>query len=135
MQVILWLGKSLLILAIFHLVVPPVVNSLTRNSWVKLPVMLLFAFVAAVFMAWLDYVPYIIFFIWLALTYYTLQVMTEAKFEHEADMRMNKPVFYISSYSYVVMACVLAWLFQVEIVTGDSAGPGMPVWRYMIGLK
>ena len=135
MQVIIWLGKSLLILGIFHLVVPTVVNSLTRNSWAKLPVMLLFAFVAAIFMAWLDYVPYLIFFVWLSLTYYTLQVMTEAKFEREADMRMNKPVFYVSSYSYVVMACLLAWLFQVEIVTGDPAGPGMPLWRYWLGIK
>ena len=135
MQIIIWLGKSLLILGIFHLVVPTVVNSLTRNSWAKLPVMLLFAFVAAIFMAWLDYVPYLIFFVWLSLTYYTLQVMTEAKFESEADMRMSKPVFYVSSYSYVVMACLLAWLFQVEIVTDDPAGPGMPLWRYWIGIK
>lgn len=101
----------------------------------KLPAMLILSFVAVVFMAWLDYVPYIIFFIWLSLTYYTLPVMTETKFEHEADMRMNKPVFYSSPYLYVVMACVLAWLFQVEILTGDPAGPGMPLWKYMVGLK
>lgn len=134
MPIIIWIGKSLLILGIFHFGVPTVVNAATRNSWAKLPVMLFCAFVAGVFMAWLRYVPYLLFFAWLSLTYYTLQAMTERKFESEAGMRMSKPVFYVSSYSYVVVACLLAWFFQGEIVTGLS-GPGTPLWKHLLGLK
>jgi hypothetical protein len=51
---------------------------------------------------------------WLGLNYYTLQAMTERNFESEASMRMRKPVFYISSYSYVVLACLLAWIFRLS---------------------
>lgn len=135
MPIIIWLGKSLLILGIFHFIVPTVVNAATRNSWAKLPVMLSCALVAGAFMAWLRYVPYLLFFAWLGLNYYTLQAMTERKFESEAGMRMRKPVFYISSYSYVVLACLLAWLFQVEVITGDPSGPGTPLWRYLLGIN
>ena len=84
--------------------------------------MLLFAFVAAIFMAWLDYVPYLIFFVWLSLTYYTLQVMTEAKFESEADMRMSKPVFYVSSYSYVVVCASAALSGSMTSVHNNPLG-------------
>ncbi len=135
MPIIIWIGKSLLILVIFHLVVPTVVNTATRNRWAKLPVMLLCAFVAGAFMAWLRYVPFLLFFVWLALTHYTLQAMTERKFESEAGMRMNKPVFYVSSFSYVVVACLLAWFFQMEIFAGDPSGPGTPLWKHLLGLK
>ena len=135
MPIFIWIGKSLLILAIFHLVVPTIVNASTRNSWAKLPVMLCCAFVAGAFMAWLRYVPYFLFFVWLSLTYYTLQAMTERKFESEASMRMSRPVFYVSSYSYVIVACLLAWVFQMEIITGDPSGIGTPLWKHLIGLK
>ena len=137
MPIIIWIGKSLLILGIFHMVVPTVVNGQTRNSWAKFPVMLLCAFVAGAFMAWLGYVPYLLFFVWLSLTFYTLQAMTERKFETEAGMRMSKPVFYISSYSYVIVACLLAWFLQIEIVSGsDPSGPGTPLWRqYLVSSR
>lgn len=136
MPIIIWIGKSLLILGIFHMVVPPLVNGATRNSWTKFPAMIFCAFVAGAFMAWLRYVPYLLFFAWLSLTYYTLQAMTERKFETEAGMRMSKPVFYISSYSYVIVACALAWFLQMEIVSvSDPTGPGTPLWRHLLGIK
>jgi len=50
-------------------------------------------------------------------------------------MSMSKPVFYTSSYSYVVLACLLAWFFQVEVVTGDLSGPGTPLWKYLLSIK
>jgi hypothetical protein len=112
MPFIIWIEKSLLILAIFHFVVPPGVNAVTRNSWAKLPAMLFCAVGAGAFMAWLHYVPFLLFFVWLSLTYRMLQAMKERKFENEAGMRMNRPVFYVSSYSYVVVACLLAWFLQ-----------------------
>ena len=134
MSLIVWICKSLLILVVFHFVAPIVVDTHTRNSWIKLPIMLFLAAVAGVFMAWLHYVPYLLFFVWLSLTYRTLQAMKEQKFETEAGMRMNKFLFYISHYSYVVLSCLLAWFFQAEIVP-DPSGPWMPLWRYSLGLK
>lgn len=134
MPFILWIGKGLLILGIFHFVVPSIVNAYTRNSWVKLPIMLFLAIVAGAFMSWLRYVPYLLLFIWLSLTYYTLQVMMERKFESEAGMRVNKPVFYVSSYSYVLLSCLLGWFFQAEVIVDDPSGLGTPLWKHLFGL-
>jgi len=135
MPIIIWIGKSLLILAIFHFGVPTFVDAATRNSWAKLPAMLFCAIVAGVFMAWLRYAPYLLFFLWLILTYYNLQVMTERKFENESGMRMSKPVFYLASYSYVVLSCLLAWFFQIEVVVGDPRVTWVPLWRHLLGLQ
>lgn len=133
---IIWIAKSLLILGIFHMVVPTVVNAATRNSWAKFPAMLFCALIAGAFMAWISYVPYLLFFVWLSLTHHTLQAMAESKFETEAGMRMSRTVFYISSYSYVILACALAWFLQADVVSGgDPTGPGTPLWRHLLETK
>ena len=130
----IWLFKSVVIIGLFHFVLPPIVDATTRNSWAKLPVMLALGLVAGIFMAWLQYVPYLLFFLWLALNKHTLSVMLEPKFEAEANMRIRKSVFYVSSYTYIVVACVFAWFLQMEIVQGaDPSGPGIPLWKHLIG--
>ena len=112
LPLIFWVLKSILILGIFHFIVPTIVNAFTRNRWSKLPIMLILSIPAGLVMAWLRYVPYILFFLWLTLNTYTLQAMKETKFESEAGMKINKPLFYISSYSYIVLSCLLAWFFK-----------------------
>jgi len=77
----LGLRFGVVILGLFHFAIPPIVDTITRNSWVKLPVMLILGFVAGVFMAWLHYVPYLILFFWLALNKYTLAVMPTQNLE------------------------------------------------------
>ena len=129
-----WLIKSVLILGIFHFALPPVVNAITRNSWAKLPVMMVLGLLAGIFMAWLHYVPYILFFLWLALNKHTIEAMLEPKFEAEASMRIRKSVFYVSSYTYIVVACASSWFLQMEIVQeADPSAPGIPLWKHLIG--
>ena len=130
----IWLFKSVVILGLFHFAIPPIVDATTGNSWAKLPVMLVLGLVAGIFMAWLHYVPYLLFFLWLALNKHTLAVMLEPKFEAEANMRIRKSVFYVSSYTYIVVACASAWFLQMGIVQGtDPTGPGIPLWKHLIG--
>ena len=129
-----WLFKSILILGIFHFALPMVVNVITRNSWAKLPGMMVLGLLAGIFMAWLHYVPYLLFFLWLALNKYTLAAMLKPKLETEASMRIRKSVFYVSSYTYIVVACASAWFLQMEIMQGaDPSGPGIPLWKHWIG--
>ena len=131
--IIFWVLKSLAILGIFQFVVPSIVNALTGNRWIKLPIMLVFAILAGIFMAWLQYVPCILFFLWLVLNKHTLRAMTEEKFESEAGMKINKPLFYISSYSYIILACFSAWFFQAELITtGDPTGQGVLLWKHLV---
>lgn len=134
MAFVIWALKGIAILAIFHFLIPSVVHVATGNSWSKLPAMLVASIVAAAFMAWLEYAPFLLFFLWIGLMHYTLKEMEEGQFQRQAGMAINKPVFYASCYSYVVLSCVLAWLLQAEIVQGGPDGPGTPLWKYLFGL-
>ena len=132
--IILWILKSLVIIGIFQFFVPTLINAITENKCIKLPVMIIFALFAGIFMAWLNYIPYLLFFLWLALNKYTLQAMTEEKFESDSGIKINKPLFYISSYSYVILSCISAWFFQTEIVTtGEPTGNGILLWKHLLG--
>ncbi|MFZ5517973.1 MAG: hypothetical protein ACOY90_15110 [Candidatus Zhuqueibacterota bacterium] len=129
-----WLLKSILILGIFHFAIPPIVNAFTRNRWIKFPIMFILGILAGIFMAWIRYVPYLLFFIWLMLNKYTLSAMLEPKFKTEANMKIRKSVFYVSSYSYIVIACTSAWLLQMEVLQKtEPTGPGIPLWKYLLG--
>lgn len=132
MAFLIWIGQSLLILGVFHFVVPTLVHMRTRNSWWKLPTMLFFAVTAAAFMTWLGYMPFLLFFVWIPWTHYTIQAMTEPKFESQANLVINKPLFVIASYAYVILSCVLAWLFQTEIATGTPPNSATPIWRVLL---
>jgi hypothetical protein len=122
--------KTIIILGIFHFTIPPIIYAKTRNRWIKLPIMLVFAVIAGIFMAWLNYVPYFLFFLWIVINKYTLRAMTGEKFESEAGMKINKPLYYISSYSYVFIACFSAWFFQcVEV---DSTGKEILLWKHLL---
>ena len=134
-----WLLKSVLILGIFHYGLPPIVDTVTRNSWLKLPVMLFLGLCAGVFMAWLGYVPYLLVLVWLGLNRRTLAVMFGPKFQAEAQMTIGRtirrPVFAVSSYAYIVIACASAWFLQAELVGADPSGTGIPLWRYLLGVS
>ncbi len=134
LDLIYWLLKSILIIGIFHFAIPPIVNTFTRNSWIKLPIMIILGLLAGIFMAWMKYVPYLLFFLWLVLNKYSLSAMLEPKFETKAKMQILKSVFYISSYTYVVIACASAWFLQIKIgQKADSIGSCIPLWKYLLG--
>jgi len=129
MAFIIWLLKSVALLAVFHVVVPPVVNSVTRNRWIKLPVFVALAVPSGAIMAWMGYVPYLLFFVWASFAFYSLKAMQEPGFEAKAGMRINRPLFWISTYTYVILTCFLAWFFQAEIISGEKA---VPLWKYLL---
>lgn len=129
-----WVGKSLLILLIFHFLLPSVVHTHTRNSWVKIPLMVVLACAAGFFMTWMQYVPYLLVFVWLAVTRGTIGVMEERWFQRDAGFRINPKMFYWSSYLYVILSCLLAWFLQAEISPHSPAGPWIPLWKHLLGL-
>ena len=129
MPYLIWLLETIVLLVVLQFVVMVLVNSATRNSWIKLPVFVALAVPSGAIMAWMGYVPYLLFFVWASLTFHTLKTMQEPKFEAEAGMRINRPLFWISSYTYVILTCVLAWFLQTEIISGEKY---IPLWKYLL---
>ncbi len=48
---------------------------------------------------------------------------------------IRRPVFAVSSYAYVVVACASAWFLQVELVGADPSGAAVPLWRHLLGVR
>lgn len=129
-DLLIWLGKSILILGFLNFVVLPVCNAITKNSWVKLPLMIFLSIPSAAFIAWLQYVPYLLFVIWVALNHYTLQYMVAGDFEKEAGYKLIRPLFWISSYTYICLTCSLAIFLQMKVGNEDR---WVPLWRFLFG--
>jgi hypothetical protein len=132
MGFISWLLKSLVLLGVLNFVVLPVMHAVTRNHWFKVPLALLLALPSAVLIAWLDYVPFFLLLFWIALNHHSLAVMQEGTFEAKTAMQINTTLFAISSYSYILVTCLLGWFLQAELV--DSAGRAIPLWKHILGI-
>lgn len=135
LALLIWILKTLFFIGLFQFLIPPIVNGLTGNSWLKLPIFILFSIPSAILMAWLNYPPYLLFVILLLLNYRNLKALTQPKFEAEAGMRINKPLFWVSTYSYIVFSCGLALFLQMQIVQTISPGQEIPppLWKYLLG--
>lgn len=126
----LWALKGLLVLGVFHYGLPPLVDAATRSSWVKLPVMLALGLGAGAFMAWLGFIPFpTLFIIWLGLNARSLAIIFKPTFAADAKMTIRRPVFTVSSYAYIVVACASAMFLQAESVSG---GVSTPLWRDLL---
>lgn len=134
---ILWILKSIFLLGLLHFCVPVAVHAVTLNSWWKLPVLLILGILAGVLMAWMHYVPYLLIFVWLALTHHTLAATFKPEFQEQFEetngQPINKAVFRVSIYAYVIVACVSAYFFQTDIVReGASGRVVVPLWSALL---
>ena len=135
MNVLIWIVKTVFIYGIFAFAMPIVVNALTRDRWIKLPAMLCCSLVAGATMAWMNYKPWVLFWIWLLSTYSVLEEMKKDEFQHELaenGMGRNLSVFYVSLYTYVIVSCVLALALQSTVSIGIPGEPGyeeVPIWE------
>lgn len=121
MDIVYIILKSITILVVFAFILPSIIHAHTMNSILKIPAFILLAFGAAGFMAWLNYIPSLIISIWGLMIYNTIQAMTESKFiKDSGGLIINRPLFYISEYTYLILSCALAYFFQVELLISTS---------------
>ena len=90
----------------------------------------LIAVPSAALMAWLNYIPFVLTWIWCVLKYYGLKTMEKSTFESAAGMRVYKALFWISSYTYILLTSSLAWFLQVEV---GLEGKYVLLWRQILG--
>ncbi|WP_027179466.1 hypothetical protein [Maridesulfovibrio bastinii] len=131
MTILIGIAETILILVLFHFIVPVIINSTTGNSWIKLPLFLIMGVLAGCFMVWLSYVPYFLIFIWIALQKTALDQIKSPEFSMKVGFIPNKKLFYISSYSYIIVACITAYFFQIE-VQPVADGQFIPLWKALL---
>ncbi|CCO21985.1 hypothetical protein [Maridesulfovibrio hydrothermalis] len=130
-DLLIWIGKTCLILILFNFLFPPILHKLTCNNWIKFPLFICLGIGAGIFMAWMTYVPYFLLFIWIFLEKNTLAEMLTPEFAAKIEFMPSKPLFYISSYSYILVACLSAWFLQIEVCL-TSGGEFVPFWKTLL---
>ena len=98
-----WLGLTFLFYLVGYVAALNVIDDLTKNRWIKIPIMWGLAFVTSGLMSILNYNPLILFFVMLVANYFRLKNLTLSNNEKYGNCAPRKVVFYIASYGYILL--------------------------------
>ena len=97
-----WLGLTFLFYLVGYVAALNVIDALTKNRWIKIPIMWGLAFVTSGLMSILNYNPLILFFVMLVANYFRLKNLTISNNEKFENFAPSKAIFYIASYGYIL---------------------------------
>ena len=98
-----WLGLTFLFYLVGYVAALNVIDDLTKNRWIKIPIMWGLAFVTSGLMSILNYNPLILFFVMLVAYYFRLKYLTISNNEKFENFDSSKAIFYIASYGYILL--------------------------------
>ena len=98
-----WLGLTSLFYLVGYVAALNVIDDLTKNRWIKIPIMWGIAFVTSGLMSILNYNPLILFFVMLVANYFRLKNLTLSNNEKFENSAPGKAIFYIASYGYILL--------------------------------
>tara|TARA_B100000446_G_scaffold782_1_gene817 strand:- start:51 stop:446 length:396 start_codon:yes stop_codon:yes gene_type:complete len=98
-----WLGLTFLFYLVGYVAALNVIDDLTKNRWIKIPIMWGLAFVTSGLMSILNYNPLILFFVMLVANYFRLKNLTLSNNEKFENFAPSKAIFYIASYGYILL--------------------------------
>ena len=98
-----WLGLTFLFYLVGYVAALNVIDDLTKNRWIKIPIMWGLAFVTSGLMSILNYNPLILFFVMLVANHFRLKNITISNNEKFENFAPSKAIFYIASYGYILL--------------------------------
>ena len=98
-----WLGLTFLFYLVGYVAALNVIDDLTKNRWIKIPVMWGLAFVTSGLMSILKYNSLILFLVMLVANYFRLKNLTLSDNEKIENFAPRKAIFYIASYGYILL--------------------------------
>ncbi len=103
---LIWFGLTGLFYIAGYIVALNVIDNITKNSWIKIPVMWSLSFVTSGLMSIFNYNPLILFFIMLTANYFRLKKLSAHNKEQCTTIKFNKVAFYLASYGYIILVLV-----------------------------
>tara|TARA_B100000686_G_C16629867_1_gene884042 strand:- start:452 stop:868 length:417 start_codon:yes stop_codon:yes gene_type:complete len=130
MEYIIWVILSLLFYVVCYMAVLNLIDEKTKNSIFKFPAMMAASFPSAFLMAIFDYQPIFLFALISFTNHYRIKEILnqETTPEKMKGLNLNPVLFYSSSYSYIVLMCILTYYFQMPITKGDIEAPLWKTW-------
>ena len=98
-----WLGLTFLFYLVGYVAALNVIDDLTKNRWIKIPIMWGLAFVTSGLMSILNYNPLILFFVMLVANHFRLKNITISNNEKFENFAPSTAIFYIASYGYILL--------------------------------
>ena len=109
-----WLGLSVLFYLACYLAVINIIDDFTKNSPIKLPVMLLAALPSAFIMTMFNYEPLILAIIMGISNFHRVKSLSSPDNKRFAGLQIKRGLFYTSSYLYIAAVCFLAYYLQAS---------------------
>ncbi len=136
-ELLVGLLKTAVYYFLFGFVVPPIMDTFTKNRLIKLPVAFVMALLAGWVMAWTHYAPWLLLVFWVPTVHHPLQAMSEPPFQAEFLKNVGEPqrlwLFRTAHYGYALLSCLLALFLQTEVSGVGGSPETVPVWRWLVG--
>ena len=107
-----WLGLSVLFYIVFYMAILNIIDDFTKNSLTKIPLMLLATIPASSAMALFNYKPMILAVLMGVSNFHRVKDLSQPNNKRFAGQQIKITLFYVSSYSYIVLVCFLAYYLQ-----------------------
>ena len=110
-SLLIWVILTGLYYLVCYMAALNVLDDVTRNSWLKLPAMMLAAIPAAGLMTIFQYKPFVFAILVSIANYFRVQKVIRTPSSKWGDMKINPTLFYLASYGYIVLLTILAFYF------------------------
>ena len=110
-SLLIWVILTGLYYLVCYMAALNVLDDVTRNSWLKLPAMILAAIPAAGLMTIFQYKPFVFAILVSIANYFRVQKIIRTPSSKWGDMKINPTLFYLASYGYIVLLTILAFYF------------------------
>ena len=108
---LIWVVLTGLYYLVCYLAALNVLDDVTRNSWLKVPVMMLAAIPAAGLMAIFQYKPFVFAILVSIANYFRVQKIIQTPNSKWGNIKINPTLFYLASYGYIALLATLAFYF------------------------
>ena len=110
-SLLIWVILTGLYYLVCYMAALNVLDDVTRNSWLKVPAMMLAAIPAAGLMTIFQYKPFVFAILVSIANYFRVQKIIRTPSSKWGDMKINPTLFYLASYVYIALLTTLAFYF------------------------
>ena len=110
-SLLIWVILTGLYYLVCYMAALNVLDDVTRNSWLKLPAMMLAAIPAAGLMTIFQYKPFVFAILVSIANYFRVQKIIQTPNSKWGNIKINPTLFYLASYGYIALLATLAFYF------------------------
>ena len=123
---LLWSGLTGLFYLVCYLAALNTLDHITQNSFLKVPLLLAIAPVAAFIISIFNYHPLVLCLLMMISNYFRVKNLGAPDDKRFQGITLNRPLFYTASYLYIISLYVLSAWFQNPV---EIDGVTTPYWK------